>query len=71
MAVRETTSCVLLSTLFIAPAAGCLPVLGDEPPAGFPADLTARVDASFRSGIVAIARAVPSEPCTAVSSFQD
>jgi CubicO group peptidase (beta-lactamase class C family) len=47
MAVREITRCVLLITLLIAPAASCGPVFGDEPPAGPPADLTARVDALF------------------------
>ena len=47
MAVREVTSCVLLITLLIAPAASGGPVFGDERPAGLPADLTALVDELF------------------------
>jgi CubicO group peptidase (beta-lactamase class C family) len=47
MAVREITSCLLLIALLIAAAASCRPVFGDEPPAGLPADLTARVDELF------------------------
>ncbi len=47
MAVREIRGCVLFITLFIAPAASCGAVFGDEPSAGLPADLTARVDGLF------------------------
>src|SRR5262245_14287776 len=47
MAVREIIRGVLLITVLIAPAAGCRPVFGAEPPAGLPADFTARVDGLF------------------------
>ena len=47
MAARETIRGVLLIALLIAPAANCGPVSGDEPTAGLPADLTARVDGLF------------------------
>ena len=47
MTVREIIRGVLLITFFIATAASCWPVFGDEPPAGLPANFTARVDGLF------------------------
>ena len=47
MAVREIISSLLLTTFLITPMASCGPVFGDEPPAGLPADFTARVDGLF------------------------
>jgi CubicO group peptidase (beta-lactamase class C family) len=47
MAIRATRRGVLLVILLIAPAAGGGPASGNEPPAGLPADLTARVDDLF------------------------
>jgi CubicO group peptidase (beta-lactamase class C family) len=47
MAAREIIRRVLLITLLIASAPSCGPVFGDQPPAGLPADFTARVDGLF------------------------
>jgi CubicO group peptidase (beta-lactamase class C family) len=47
MAVRDVIRCALLIILLNASAASGGPLPGDEPPAGLPADLTARVDELF------------------------
>jgi CubicO group peptidase (beta-lactamase class C family) len=49
MTARTIASCVLPIALLLPPIAGCGPALGDEPPSGTPAELTAQVDGLFAS----------------------